>query len=359
MPVTTSIRLVAAVTLLILAELIIAHRLKVRPVGDDIEAVPPPPAGPAVWSSASFVAYGDVNLGRTVGQRILKGAVDHPFAKFDLREDSADIVFLNLESPLSDQGGETVSPKSNIVFTGPPEGARTLRNAGVTVVSTANNHALDYGVSALGETVRHLDAQNILHAGTSTSPESLFLPLLIEKNSIKIAIFAVSAFVNFNPKGWERTVAPADTGRLFPAMRAVRKSADFVLVSYHGGVEYTNAPAPATERFAAQCIDGGADIVLGHHPHVTFGVHRRGKGIVVHSLGNFIFFQPQHYWTQRSYGVRFVFEKREDSVRFRLDRFIPVKVGFQTERMTDTAQTGLLRRRTQRLSNFDITSHWK
>lgn len=351
--------MVAALTLLILAELIIAHRLRLRSMPEVPMFPPPPSAGTGAWQTVSLVAYGDVNLGRTLGQRILNGAVDHPFAKYDLRKDSADIVFLNLESPLSDQGGETVSPKSNIVFTGPPEGARTLRNAGVTVVSTANNHALDYGVSALDETIRYLHEQNILHAGTSTSPDSLFLPVWIEKNNIKIAIFAVSAFVNFAPKGWERCVAPADTGRLFPAMRAVRDTTDVMVVSYHGGIEYTDAPAPTTERFSEQCIDAGADIVLGHHPHVTFGVHRHGKGIAVHSLGNFIFYQPQHFWTQRSYGVKFVFEKRDDSVRFRLERFIPVTVGFQTERMTDTAQTGALRRRTQRLSNFDITSLWK
>ena len=106
--------------------------------------------------SVSLLALGDVNLGRKVGQEILKGNKDYPFEKFGEVLARADVVFANLECPVTDQNGETQSPKSNVIFCAPPDAAATLRRAGVTVVSTANNHAFDYGLKGLRETVKFL-----------------------------------------------------------------------------------------------------------------------------------------------------------------------------------------------------------
>lgn len=293
-----------------------------------------------------------------IGQRILKGEIDYPFQRINLSEDSADIVFANLESQLSEQNGETVSRSSNIVFTGPPAAARSLRNAGFYVVSTANNHALDYGIGALKETIDRLTAENISLVGTATSSRNLYKPLLIEKNNIKFAIFAVTAFVNFNPKQWTEVVATTDTIRLKREIEKIRDSVDVILLSYHGGVEYTLRPAAHVRQFADWCVDNGIDVFIGHHPHVTFGVHKRAEKIIVHSLGNFVFYQPQYYWTQRSYGIKFWFEKQDSAVRFGIDKFIPLKVGLQTERLADSAEITKLKNRTQRLSNFDLTTYW-
>ncbi|MBI2428689.1 MAG: CapA family protein [Ignavibacteriales bacterium] len=294
-----------------------------------------------------------------IGQRILKGEIDFPFQKIDLARDSADIVFANLESQISEQNGETVNKKSNIVFTGPPEGAISLRNASIDIVSTANNHALDYGIRALHETIDRLSAESILHVGTSKSSKTLYTPLIIEKNKIKFAIFAITAFVNFNPKGWKDAVATTDTIRLKKEIQKYRDSIDVIIVSYHGGVEYTYRPVEHVRIFAEWCARNGVDLFIGHHPHVTFGVLQRNEKIIVHSLGNFVFFQPQYYWTQRSYGVKFWFEKQDSTVRYGIDKFIPLKVGLQTERLTDSIEIKKLRERTQRLSNFDLTTYWE
>ena len=101
----------------------------------------------------SLLALGDVNLGRTVGQEILKGNVDYPFEKFKSVLSRGELVVANLECPVTDQNGETQSPKSNVIFCAPPGAAATLRRAGISVAVTANNHAFDYGLKGLQETI--------------------------------------------------------------------------------------------------------------------------------------------------------------------------------------------------------------
>lgn len=306
----------------------------------------------------TFLAFGDINLGRAMGQRIFNGDIDFPFAKIDFLKDSVDIVFANLESQISDQKGETVSPLSNVVFTAPPEAAVSLRNAGITIVSTANNHAFDYGMKAAFETLDHLKKQNILFIGTSNTQQNVYKPLIVEEKNIKIAIFAVTEFVNFNPKGWQTVAAAIDTVQLWNEISNIRDSVDVIIMSCHGGDEYTPHPKATIRQFAEWCAFHGVDIFLGHHPHVTQGVDTTRGKIIVYSLGNFVFYQPQHYWTQRSYGVKFIIEKSDSAVHWKLEKFIPLDVGFQTKRLTDTAEVRKLRTRTQQLSNFDLTSYW-
>jgi poly-gamma-glutamate synthesis protein (capsule biosynthesis protein) len=159
--------------------------------------------------------------------------------------------------------------------------------------------------------------------------------------------------------GWRDVVATPDTAILEQAINAVRDSVDVVIMSYHGGVEYTDRPAAKVKSFAEWCIRHGADLFLGHHPHVTFGVERLEGKYIVHSLGNFVFYQPQHYWTQRSYGIKFTIEKRGTATTVEIDRFIPVNVSMQTRRLTDSVEIKKLYHRTQGLSNFDLINYWK
>jgi poly-gamma-glutamate capsule biosynthesis protein CapA/YwtB (metallophosphatase superfamily) len=344
---------IVIVTLLLSAEIILlsiqpSHRAALS--HKDIE--------PRVTSTVSLLAFGDINLGRKVGQRIIKDDVHFPFRRYSIRDDSADIVFANLECQISDQKGETGHPEYNLIFTAPPEAVTTLQQSGITILSTANNHAVDYGISALVETIDRLNEANILFVGTSKVKEKLHEPLIYEKNNIKFAIFGVTAFVNMTFKNWKDYVATPDTVILFEKIKAVRDSVDVVVMSFHGGAEYTNAPAGKTNQFAEWSLRNGVDIFLGHHPHVTFGIQQRGDGFIVHSLGNFIFYQPQHYWTQRSYGIRFQIAKNDSGTNIRLDRIIPVNVSMQTRRLTDSTEVQKLKQRTQQLSNIDLQKYW-
>jgi poly-gamma-glutamate synthesis protein (capsule biosynthesis protein) len=348
-------------TFLIISELVMSRFVRVIPNDFRTEVVEKIDTTVVAVSPdrVRLMVFGDINLGRKTGKKILNGEVNFPFAKIDLKQDSADIVFANLESPLSDQNGETVSPMSNIVFTGPPQGAVSLKNAGFTVVSTANNHSLDYGVTGLRQTIKNLSDAEIFFSGTSIHRDSLYRPLFIAKNNINFLIFAVTTFMNFNPKDWRSHVASVDTGTLGEKIRSLRPSADVVIVSVHGGTEYVSEPDETVRVFSEWCVRNGVDIVLGHHPHVTYGIQRHGRSTVIHSLGNMVFYQPQHVWTQRSYGVKFIIEKTDSVVLIDIEKIIPLKVGFQTERMTDTAALRKLQDRTQSLSNFDVSTYWE
>jgi poly-gamma-glutamate synthesis protein (capsule biosynthesis protein) len=280
-------------------------------------------------STVRLLAVGDVNLGRHVGRVMLAGDTLFPFVAVRDTFAAYDLVFANLESCLSEQGGETEHPRNNLIFTGPPVGARMLRLAGINMVSTANNHALDYGQRGLSETMNNLQDAGIAFAGSARRARDVFEPALIERNGIRIAFFACTAIMNMRPRGCDTLVAFADTARLFPHMRVWRDSADFLILSYHGGEEYREHAGSEVQAFGRAAVEAGADLVLGHHPHVPYGLERRGTGLIVHSLGNFVFRQPGRFWTENSYAVAFVLEKGSDFARIGSVRCLPVKCGFQ------------------------------
>ncbi|HEY4612105.1 MAG TPA: CapA family protein, partial [Bacteroidota bacterium] len=153
-----------------------------------------------------FWAFGDVNLGRSVGKELLKGNVDYPFEHVRDSLRTADVVFVNLESQLSDQGGETQNPKDVYAFCGPPEGALSLRKANISVVSTANNHAYDYGMRGLRETIESLQKEDVQFTGTSQDSVGKFPPVFIEKNGIRLGILSYTEFVN-RKGGWQGRIS--------------------------------------------------------------------------------------------------------------------------------------------------------
>ena len=289
---------------------------------------PVPVRGDTVCS-LRLLAVGDINLGRAVGQALLTGDSLYPFLAVRDTFLAHDIVFGNLESVLSDQGGITQDPVRNLVFCGPPEGARALRLAGVTIVSTANNHALDYGRRGRDETIDYLSKEGVAFAGTSKDTARLCLPTILQRNGIRCAFFACAEFMNTGGERWKKLVMPADTGRIFPLIRAYRDSVDFIALSYHGGDEYADRPAPRVIAFARAALQAGADLFLGHHPHVPYAVIPAGKGLMVPSLGNFVFRQPARYWTQRSFGLSARIVKDTRGTRLASYVCLPAEAGAQ------------------------------
>ncbi len=316
----------------------------------------------AIQHSASIrlLAVGDINLGRDVGQSILAGDTLFPFMAVMNVFKEYDIVFANLECTLSDQKGETQHPRNNLIFTGPPAGASSLKRAGVTVVSTANNHALDYGRSALGETITHLDVAGVPFVGTSLDSNMLYEPLIIERGGIALAFFACTDVMNIENPMWKRYVASADTGKLLPRVRSVRDSVDFVIVSYHGGEEYTPKPTRRTERFAEYVISAGADVFLGHHPHVPHGINNVGESIIVYSLGNFVFRQPFEFWTQWSFAFAATITKNEHGTSISSFSCLPVAAGLQPTFDMTPDQASVVHDRIQKLSSVNVagTVQW-
>ncbi len=263
--------------------------------------------------SLVLAVAGDVNLGRACGQRLLADATYDPLRGVAPLWADADLRFVNLESALSEQQGETQSPRHGLVFTGPPLGADALWRAGIGLVSTANNHAWDYASRGLFETLQNLDRVGIAHAGTGLDEAAAYRPLIVRMNGVSLALFAVTQVWNlgtFNKEEARHHVAWADFPRLSDALRRARAEFDFVIVSYHGGEEYTDVPLPKTRAFVAAVMSLGVDAVLGHHPHVPQGVGWRGTQPIFYSLGNLVFDGRSALpWTRASFIGKLRFER--------------------------------------------------
>jgi poly-gamma-glutamate synthesis protein (capsule biosynthesis protein) len=298
----------------------------------------------------SFLAVGDINLGRAVGQELLSGDTLYPFVFVKDTFALYDVVFGNLESQLSDQGGETQHPRNNLVFTGPPVGAHALKRGGVTIVSTANNHALDYGLRGLEETRENLNNAGIAFSGTSWSESDLYEPASIQRNGIRISLFSCTEIMNIRIDSWQSHVAEADTGRLFPRVRSSRKESDFIILSYHGGGEYVEYPTDRTRQFARAALDAGVDLFLGHHPHVPQGLEDHEGKLIVYSLGNFVFRQPFDYWTQRSFAFSAKITKTSSGTVLNQARIRPLIAGSQPTFSVPDADAREIVARVQRLS---------
>ena len=304
--------------------------------------------------SVSLLALGDVNLGRTVGQEILKGITDFPFKKFDSVLAYGEIVFANLECPVTDQNGETQSPKSNVIFCAPPDAGTTLRRAGITVVSTANNHAFDYGLKGLRETISFLRRDSVRFVGTILNAGEEFAPVILERNGILFGILAYTQTVNIHGK-WKGLISVFDSARAWHEIRALKPYVDFVIASYHGGDEYKDIPGKSADRDMKLLADFGVDIVFGHHPHVPNGIELYHDCWIFHSLGNAVFNQPQRFWTQRSFAALLKFDKRNGQKKISSIELIPFRPGYQPSADLNQVEAQEMINRIQKLSTVSIT----
>lgn len=256
----------------------------------------------AIKKNVSLLVVGDINLGRLTGQKILEGNPDYAFENISEYVQKFDIAFGNLESQLADLGGETQSPTNEYRFAGPPDGAIGLKTAGWDIVSIANNHMWDYGKDALFETMENLEQAGIKYIGSRRRTEDLYKPTIIKTNGHKIAFLAGTMLLNgYEKSGALDYVAWADTEKLTSAITNIKDDVDWIIVSIHGGIEYTSRPMTAKKTLAHQLIDAGADIIIGHHTHIPQGIEEYNDGVIFYSLGNFAFWQPFGYWTEHTF----------------------------------------------------------
>ncbi len=243
-------------------------------------------------SQITLIAGGDVSLGRLRGQRLLRNPQHDDFASMSALMTPVDLRFVNLECPLSEQGGETQSPGNKLVFTGPPIGADALARAHIDIVSLANNHGWDYGRDGLMQTLANLERTKIAYVGAGRSREQAYGHRLVEHDGFVIAFVAVTAIwnQNFSPHPGKELIADADLDGLVAAVKAARavKGVDKVIVSHHGGYEYIDRPHQGTRKMLRAAVAAGADVVLGHHPHVVQTVGLLDGKPIFYSLGNML-----------------------------------------------------------------------
>lgn len=287
---------------------------------------------------------GDVMLSRNVAELVYeKGGGDYswPFLKIADFLNDADLTISNLEGPISDKGSEYL--KSAPWFRAEPEAVNGLNYAGIDIVSLANNHIFDYGREAMEDCFGQLERAGIRYMGAGMTREEAYAPVIVNINGLKIAFLA---FTNHGDASWQAEVDYYTTleellaqvpsiGDLFlqaqvlthlmtmpipvteessgvawlyikqleRAIYKAREEADIVIVSLHFGEEYAEDISTAQDRYAHLAIDRGADMVVGHHPHVTQPIMVYMGKVIAYSLGNFVFDQRESYEAGTTMGL--------------------------------------------------------
>ncbi|MDQ5927735.1 MAG: hypothetical protein QG633_173 [Patescibacteria group bacterium] len=226
----------------------------------------------------TFVMVGDVMLGRTVRNRMRASGNNLPFVNVGPIFTDADAVVVNLEGPITtlDAPDERVSPEQpySMRFAFDPVVAEVLRDAGVTHVSLANNHAWDQGVQGYKDTRIQLEQNRVEYFGFNDvahlRPEGQNITLI----------------------GLDATMAPLD---IIETSREIESfgTSTHIVVMMHWGDEYQPVHNAFQETIAHALIDAGVDAVIGSHPHVIQDIEVYNGAPIFYSLGNFIFDQ---YW---------------------------------------------------------------
>jgi len=249
---------------------------------------------------------GDVMFSRAVRRSII-GAKDPalPFRKIAPLTAAADITFVNLETPFSDKGPYH---EDGLIFHAAPEMIAALNLGGVTIASTANNHSRDCADHGVEYTIAWLRSHGICPVGSSQSATETHRGVVIASKGIRFGFLAYTYDQNNgNWKDIDERIAVADPEVMAQDVRSLEKRADIVIVSMHHGIEYMPKPSKEQIAFAHAAIDAGADLVIGHHPHVVQAAESYRGRQIFYSLGNFIFDQYQRESTQHGEMVEVSF----------------------------------------------------
>jgi poly-gamma-glutamate capsule biosynthesis protein CapA/YwtB (metallophosphatase superfamily) len=241
--------------------------------------------------TVTLALAGDTMLGRGVAHTLATTppeALVAPEVRAALSQ--ADLVVLNLECCISERGRRWETPGKPFFFRAPPRAVELLVLLGTDCVTLANNHALDYGVEALADTLDHLAAAGIATVGAGTDLDQARRPALLTAARLRVAVLGVTDHPADFAAGPDRPgVAFADLGRQVPGWLAelvleARAQADITLITPHWGPNMTAAPVRHVRRAAAALVDAGATLIAGHSAHVPHGV----AGRVLYDLGDFL-----------------------------------------------------------------------
>ncbi len=281
-------------------------------------AAPPPPAAtdappaarivpPKLLARARFVAVGDVLPHGNVKNAaeaaagggaaedgwvaLLGGVADHI--------GDADLAFANLETPVAPGAGRGTRA---FVFNAPVAMLDGLRAVGFDVLSFANNHVYDQGRAGFVETLDTVAAAGFVQVGAGATRDAAHAARTLDVGGFKVAFLGATDLLNSDLNGSPDapSVARLDVPRILAEVASARADgADLVVLSVHWGVEYAPLPRQRDLDAAHALIDGGVDVLLGHHPHVPQPLELReapdGRlGLIAYSLGNFV--SNQAWW---------------------------------------------------------------
>jgi poly-gamma-glutamate synthesis protein (capsule biosynthesis protein) len=259
----------------------------------------------------------DGGTARIVGRRCCVGGLttvtarrtDHRGAVRALFQ-GADLALVNHEGPAPERH---VYHRSGLVFTFDPSLEKGIRTAGVDVVSLANNHIRNAGSLGVLQTIQNVRSAGLVPVGAGKDVAAARRPVWFTADGVRLAILAADA-IDLSSAGATATrpgAAPLEVRQVVASIRSAKAAgADVVIVVPHWGAEYTDRPTSFQRRAAAAFIAAGADVVLGSHPHWAGALEAIGRGVVVYSMGDFIFDLPRSEQTDEGLIVELTFVGR-------------------------------------------------
>lgn len=214
--------------------------------------------------------------------------------------ENATLLVGNLESPCGQRASRESIQNSELIFNTRPSRIVELKDVGFNVLTLANNHILNGGIIGLKETIRTLDDIGIYHTGAGLNLAEAMEPAYVHTAGLTFGIVAfcyAPVAARFTPG-----VAPCDPDVMRKALALARAKADVVIAALHDGLEYSDVP-PAKVRARFRFLaENGADIVVGHHPHVLQGLEWHGNVPIAYSLGDFLFHNSLPHVAARNFS---------------------------------------------------------
>ena len=245
-----------------------------------------------------IVACGDIAICRNVESMILNGQSNELAKEFRNKFNNADLFIANIECPLTDH----YKPEWDYFPTlkGSIKAGEFLGELGIDVASLANNHIADSGKKGMQDTIALLEKFHIPWTGAGWSPEEARRPLIVNKNNLKIGILALAQQEHSSAINGKWGAGLLESGIAINTVKALKQKVNFVIVYLHFGVEFFTYPTIQQVQLSRSLIDAGANMVIGHHPHVPQGYEYYNNGFIAYSLGNFIFdMQPTSHQFSR------------------------------------------------------------
>jgi poly-gamma-glutamate capsule biosynthesis protein CapA/YwtB (metallophosphatase superfamily) len=248
-----------------------------------------PTPTPDVAKPIKLLFVGDTMLARSIGDQILKGR--DPFENLKSTFLDYDLVIANLETTIGSSG----QPAEGKLYTfqAPVKSAQTLKNAGVEVVSLANNHTMDYGFTGLNQTMKALDNQDVKYYGAGKNTVEAFKVLEINLKDQTIGLLGINDIENYytNTSASSSGSAFYDIPNIARSIDKVKDKNGILIATPHWGTEYQQSANNRQKTIAKSLISAGVDIVIGGHAHVVQNKEIIEGKEVYYSMGNFVFDQ--------------------------------------------------------------------
>jgi poly-gamma-glutamate synthesis protein (capsule biosynthesis protein) len=215
------------------------------------------------------------------------GVIESPFEPMKALLARGDLNLCNLESSYSDRGSP--NPRKNVCLRARPATFEHIRRAPFHVAALANNHILDYGPDALADTVALARESGVTPVGAGRNLAEASEPAVIEMGDLTVGLAAFTSSNEAKAGPGTAGAAKVQNRRVLEIIAELAGWTDVTIACMHYGLEYVSYPKPEDREFFRAVIDAGADLVLGHHPHVLQGAEWHNGGFIAYSLGNFVF----------------------------------------------------------------------